>query len=81
MPIQGLAFRLIEIAEVAGSIGVIAPVATGIFPILTPLAEAGLVVIMVGATFFNLHLGRRVTALVNIGLMTLCAVVFNAYWY
>lgn len=81
MPIQGVAFRLIGIAEVAGSIGVVAPIATGIVPILTPLAAAGLAVIMAGAMVFNLREGRRITAFVNIGLLAMCAVVFNAYWY
>ena len=80
MPVQGLRFRLIGVAEVAGSIGLIAPVATGIAPVLTPLAAAGLATIMAGATVLNLRAGRRITAFVNTGLMAMCAVVFDAYW-
>ena len=76
MPVQGLRFRLIGVAE---SIGLIAPVATGIAPVLTPLGAAGLAIIMAGATVLNLRAGRRITAFVNIGLMAMCAVVFDAY--
>ncbi|MCX5986426.1 MAG: hypothetical protein NTX54_07975 [Chloroflexi bacterium] len=36
MPIKGVAFRLIGIAQVAGSIGFVAPVATGIVLVLAP---------------------------------------------
>jgi uncharacterized membrane protein len=39
--------RLIGIAELAGALGLILPAATGIAPVLTPLAAAGLAVIMV----------------------------------
>jgi uncharacterized membrane protein len=39
--------RLIGIAELAGALGLILPAATGIAPILTPLAATGLAVIMV----------------------------------
>ncbi len=80
MPIKGFAFRLIGIAQVAGSIGVVAPVATGTVSVLTSLAAAGLAVVMAGATTLNLREGRRITAFVNLGLMAMCAVVFNAYW-
>lgn len=39
--------RLIGVSELLAAIGLILPWATGIAPILTPLAAAGLVVIMV----------------------------------
>lgn len=42
--------RLIGIAEVLGALGLILPLATGIAPILTPIAAAALAVIMIGAT-------------------------------
>jgi len=46
--------RFIGVCEVLGAIGVIVPWLTGIRPALTPLAAAGLVVIMFGATAINL---------------------------
>jgi uncharacterized membrane protein YphA (DoxX/SURF4 family) len=39
--------RFIGIAELAGALGLILPAATGIAPVLTPLAAVGLAVIMV----------------------------------
>jgi uncharacterized membrane protein len=41
--------RAIGIAEILGGIGLIAPWATGILPILTPIAAMCLVILMVGA--------------------------------
>lgn len=41
--------KLIAAAEVAGAIGLVAPAATGIMPILTPVAAAGLALLMGGA--------------------------------
>jgi len=46
--------RFIGVCEVLGAVGVIVPWLTGIRPGLTPLAAAGLVVIMIGATVINL---------------------------
>ena len=49
-------FRFIGIVELAASVGLILPAVTRIAPVLTPLAAAGLVVVMVGAAV--LHIGR-----------------------
>jgi len=46
--------RFIGVCEVLGAIGVVVPWLTGIRPGLTPLAAAGLAVIMIGATVVNL---------------------------
>lgn len=43
--------------EILGAIGLIAPLATGIAPILTPLAAVGLAVVMLGAV--ALHVRRK----------------------
>ena len=45
---RGLA-QFVGVAEVIGAVGLIIPQMTGIFPALTPLAAAGLAIIMVGA--------------------------------
>lgn len=42
-------FKLLGLAEVLGGVGLIVPWATGILPILTPIAAVCLVVLMVGA--------------------------------
>jgi len=41
--------KLLGLAEVAGAVGVVAPMATGLAPVLTPLAAVCLAVLMVGA--------------------------------
>ena len=46
-------------AEILGALGVILPRLTGILPVLTPLAAAGLALIMVVA--ISLHLDARST--------------------
>lgn len=58
---QGVPVILLRIAgtaEVLGALGLILPAATGIRPILTPLAAAGLALTMVGATITNLIIGE-----------------------
>lgn len=51
--------RLIAVLELLGALGVILPQATGIAPVLTPLAATGLAVIMVGAAFSHWSLDER----------------------
>jgi hypothetical protein len=48
--LPGPLILFIGIAEVLGALGLVLPGITGIRPDLTPLAAAGLVIIMVGAT-------------------------------
>ena len=43
------AVKAIGAAELLGAVGLILPLATGIAPILTPLAAVGLTVLMIGA--------------------------------
>ncbi len=48
--------RFIGVCELLGAIGLIVPSATRIRPGLTPLAAAGLVIIMIGATIVTLRM-------------------------
>jgi putative oxidoreductase len=50
--------KFIGIAEVTGALGLLLPSLTRIKPMLTPLAAAGFVVIMVLATALHLRLGE-----------------------
>jgi hypothetical protein len=50
--------RVTAIAEILAAIGLIAPRATGIAPVLTPLAAVGLCVVMVGAISSHTYLLR-----------------------
>jgi len=53
-PLPGLFLKFIAVCEALGAIGLIVPWLTGIRPGLTPLAAAGLVIIMVGAVISTL---------------------------
>ena len=46
--------KFIGVCELLGAIGLIVPWLTGIQPRLTPIAAAGLVIIMIGASAINL---------------------------
>jgi uncharacterized membrane protein YphA (DoxX/SURF4 family) len=50
VPLPGLFLHFIGVAEVLGGIGLVLPWLTRIKPVLTPLAAAGLTIIMIGAT-------------------------------
>ena len=53
-PLPGLFVRFLGVAEVLGAIGLILPGLVHIWPVLTPLAGSGLVIIMIGATVLTL---------------------------
>jgi hypothetical protein len=53
-PLPGLFVRFLGVAEVLGAIGLILPGLLRIWPVLTPLAAFGLVIIMTGATVLTL---------------------------
>ena len=63
----------IGISELAGAVGLILPMASGIAPVLTPLAAAGLAIIMLLATGF--HLKRKEPAYMTLVLLILSAFV------
>lgn len=65
----------IGFAEVVGALGLVLPAATGIVPILTPLAALGLSILMVGATVVNVRHGEGSRAPLTAVLALLCAAV------
>jgi hypothetical protein len=62
--LPGLFLRCIGVAEVAGALGLVVPSLLRIRPRLTPVAAAGLVVIMIGATVVTAIGGPAVLAVV-----------------
>jgi hypothetical protein len=52
---------MIGAAEVAGAFGLVVPAATGIVPVLTPIAAGALAVLMAGATVTHVRLGEPFT--------------------
>jgi hypothetical protein len=63
------------IVEVLGAIGLILPWLLGIRSGLTPLAAAGLVIVMIGATVYTLTAGQVASALMPLVVGLLCAFV------
>jgi hypothetical protein len=54
--------KLLGLAEVVGAVGLVVPQVTGILPILTPIAAACLVVLMIGAVKTHLDLKEPAAA-------------------
>lgn len=76
----GAFLRFIGVAETLGGLGLILPGLLGIRPGLTPLAAAGLVVIMTGATVTTLVAGDVVLALIPLVVGILAAFVAYGRW-
>ena len=75
-----LFLRFIGVCEVLGAIGLILPGLLRIRPGLTPLAAAGLVIIMIGATVVNLVGGGVAMALITLVVGLLAAFVAYGRW-
>ena len=68
------------VVEVLGAIGVILPWLLRIRPGLTPLAAAGLVIVMIGATMYTLAAGDVASALMPLVVGILAAFVAYGRW-
>jgi uncharacterized membrane protein YphA (DoxX/SURF4 family) len=79
-PLPGLFLRFIGVAEVLGALGLILPGLIRIRPGLTPLAAAGLVIIMIGATVIMLVSGGVGPALAPLAVGLLSAWVAYGRW-
>lgn len=75
-----LFIRFIGVCEFLGGIGLILPTALRIKAYLTPLAAAGLVIIMIGATVTTLIGGMGAGAIVPAVVGTLAATVAYGRW-
>jgi uncharacterized membrane protein YphA (DoxX/SURF4 family) len=80
LPLPGWFVRLIGVVEVLGAIGVILPWLVRIRPGLTPLAAAGLVIVMIGAVVYGLAAGDFASALMPVGVGLLAAFVAYGRW-
>ncbi|HEX2279533.1 MAG TPA: DoxX family protein [Candidatus Tectomicrobia bacterium] len=79
-PLPGLFLRGIGVAEVLGAIGLVLPGLLRLRPGLTPLAAAGLGLIMGGATVLTLAGGEVAMALIPLGVGLLLAFVAYGRW-
>ena len=78
--LPGLFLRCIGVAEVLGALGLILPGLLRIRPGLTPLAAAGLVIIMTGATVVTVAGGQLAPALLSVVVGLLAAFVAVGRW-
>ena len=78
--LPGWFFRLLGVAEVLGALGLVLPGLLRIRPGLTPLAAAGLVIIMIGATVITLVGGMVAVALMDLVVALLAAFVAYGRW-
>ena len=78
--LPGLLIRFIGVCEVLGALGLILPGLLRIKPGLTPLAAAGLVIIMIGATVITVAGGEVAPALFPLVVGILAAFVAYGRW-
>jgi len=79
-PLSAPFLRFIGIAEIAGALGLILPGALRIRPGLTPLAAAGLTIIMIGATTVTVMTMSAAMALLPFIVGGLTVFVAYARW-
>jgi uncharacterized membrane protein YphA (DoxX/SURF4 family) len=80
IPLPGVFLRFIGVSEVLGAIGLILPGLLRIRQGLTPLAAAGLIIIMSGATVLTLANGGVASALMPLVVGLLSAFVVYGRW-
>jgi len=80
VPLPGAFIRFIGVAELLGGLGLILPAALRIRPGLTPLAAAGLVVIMIGAVVITLIGAQPGGAVISLVVGLLAAFVAYGRW-
>jgi hypothetical protein len=71
--------KVIGVAEIAAAFGLILPDLTGILPWLTPLAAAGLVVVMAGAVVFHARRGEPVVSAAVLLVLAVAAMMLRAW--
>ncbi len=80
VPLPGLFLRFIGVVEVLGALGLILPGLFNVRPGLTPLAAAGLVIVMIGATAITLLGGLGFAAAMPAVVGLLAAWVAYSRW-
>ena len=80
VPLPGLFVRFLGVAEVLGAVALILPGLLRIRTSLTPLAAAGLVIIMIGATVITLAGGDVAPALIPLVVGLLAAFIAYGRW-
>ena len=80
LPLPVWFLRFTGVVELLGAIGLILPRLLRIRPGLTPLAAAGLVIVMIGAVAYTLAAGDVASALMPLAVGILAAFVAYGRW-
>ena len=80
MPMPGAFLHFIGAVEVLGGLGLILPGIFGIATLLTPLAAAGLAIIMIGAVVISLKIGPIGPAMIPLVVGLLLVFVAHGRW-
>jgi uncharacterized membrane protein YphA (DoxX/SURF4 family) len=80
LPLPGWFLRFIGVAEALGGLGLVLPALLRIQPGLTPLAAAGLTIIMIGATTLGVASSNLVGTLLPLVVGILTAFVAYGRW-
>jgi uncharacterized membrane protein YphA (DoxX/SURF4 family) len=80
LPLPGWFLWFTGVVEVLGAVGVILPWLLRVRPGLTPLAAAGLVIVMIGAIVYTLAAGDIAPALIPLVVGLLAAFVAYGRW-
>jgi len=80
IPLPGWLVRFVGVAEVLGALGLLLPGLLRIKPWLTPLAAAGLVVVMIGATTLTIAADGVAAGVVPLVVGLLAAFVAYGRW-
>lgn len=67
--------RIIGLAELLGAVGLVLPAASGVVPILTPLAATGLAIIMVLAIVVHARRQEKQAIAINVALLAIALFV------
>jgi len=69
--------KAIGVAEVVGAFGLILPLATGIAPILTPIAATALAVVMIGAVVTHIRRKEKAAPAIVLAVLSIASALLG----